>query len=114
MPSLNKMLVLELARCEYVLARQNIIALGNFRHRQDPHHSRPGNGLLSKGLSTMPTCTVQAVPSSMSISLKISEPLTLSRLGERSVAVDASAKPQTTTTVTRHTTNHQESVTRCL
>jgi DNA replication protein DnaC len=28
-PSLNKMLVLELARCEYVLARQNIIALGN-------------------------------------------------------------------------------------
>ena len=29
MPSLNKMLVLELARCEYVLARQNIIALGN-------------------------------------------------------------------------------------
>ena len=29
MPSLNKMLELELARCEYVLARQNIIALGN-------------------------------------------------------------------------------------
>jgi DNA replication protein DnaC len=28
-PSLNKMLVLELARCEYVLGRQNIIALGN-------------------------------------------------------------------------------------
>ena len=27
--SLNKMLVLELARCAYVLARQNIIALGN-------------------------------------------------------------------------------------
>ncbi len=28
-PSLNKMLVLELARCEYVLARENVIALGN-------------------------------------------------------------------------------------
>ena len=29
MPGLNKMLVLELARCEYVLRRENIIALGN-------------------------------------------------------------------------------------
>jgi DNA replication protein DnaC len=28
-PSLNKMLVLELARCEYILQRENIIALGN-------------------------------------------------------------------------------------
>lgn len=28
-PSLNKMLVLDLARCEYVLRRENIIALGN-------------------------------------------------------------------------------------
>jgi DNA replication protein DnaC len=28
-PSLNKMLVLELARCEYLLRRENIIALGN-------------------------------------------------------------------------------------
>ena len=28
-PSLNKMLVLELARCEYILRRDNIIALGN-------------------------------------------------------------------------------------
>ena len=28
-PSLNKMLVLELARCEYVLRRENVIALGN-------------------------------------------------------------------------------------
>jgi DNA replication protein DnaC len=28
-PSLNKPLVLELARCEYVVARENIIALGN-------------------------------------------------------------------------------------
>ncbi len=28
-PTLNKPLVLELARCEYVVARENIIALGN-------------------------------------------------------------------------------------
>lgn len=28
-PSLNKMLVLELARCEYILRRENIVALGN-------------------------------------------------------------------------------------
>jgi hypothetical protein len=29
-PSLNKPLVLELARCEYIVARDNVIALGNF------------------------------------------------------------------------------------
>ena len=29
MPSLNKMLVLELSRCEFVLRRENVIALGN-------------------------------------------------------------------------------------
>jgi hypothetical protein len=28
-PGLNKMLVLELARCEFILRRENIIALGN-------------------------------------------------------------------------------------
>ena len=28
-PSLNKMLVLDLARCEYILRRENVIALGN-------------------------------------------------------------------------------------
>jgi len=28
-PGLNKMLVLELARCEYILRRENVIALGN-------------------------------------------------------------------------------------
>src|SRR5450432_1408120 len=28
-PSLNKMLVLELARCDYILRRENVIALGN-------------------------------------------------------------------------------------
>ena len=29
MPSLNKMMVLELARCEYIERRENVIALGN-------------------------------------------------------------------------------------
>jgi len=29
LPSLNKTLVLELARCEYVARRENVIALGN-------------------------------------------------------------------------------------
>ena len=28
-PSLNKMLVLELSRCEYIVRRENVIALGN-------------------------------------------------------------------------------------
>jgi len=27
-PTLNKMLVLELSRCEYILRRENVIALG--------------------------------------------------------------------------------------
>ena len=47
--SLNKMLVLELARCEYVERRENIIALGN-SHRQDPYRPRSRSGGL-KGLS---------------------------------------------------------------
>jgi hypothetical protein len=29
LPSLNKALVLELARCEYLARRENVIALGN-------------------------------------------------------------------------------------
>src|SRR3954454_11770584 len=39
-PSLNKALVLELARYEWIEKRQNCIAL---RHRQNPH--RPGTGI---------------------------------------------------------------------
>ena len=41
-PSLNKMLVLELAPGEYVLRRENVIARQQ-RHRQEPHRagSRP-------------------------------------------------------------------------
>ena len=47
--SLNKMLVLELARCEYVARRETIIALGNSRHRQDPYRPRSRSGGLPKG-----------------------------------------------------------------
>ena len=47
--SLNKMLVLELARCEYVERRENIIALGNSRNRQDPYRPRSRSGGLPKG-----------------------------------------------------------------
>ena len=42
-PSLNKALVLELARCEYIERRENLIALGN--SRQDPHRPRWPGGL---------------------------------------------------------------------
>ena len=34
-PALNKMQVLELARCEWIDRRENVIALGPKRHRQD-------------------------------------------------------------------------------
>ena len=47
--SLNKMLVLELARCEYVERRENIIALGNSGTRQDPYRPRSRSGGLPKG-----------------------------------------------------------------
>ena len=51
MPSLNKMLVLELARCEYVERRENIIALGNSGTGKT--HIALGLGLAAcqKGLS---------------------------------------------------------------
>ena len=35
-PSVNKVLVMELARCEYIERRENVIAVGKQRHRQDP------------------------------------------------------------------------------
>ena len=47
--SLNKVLVLELARCEYVERRENIIALGNSRNRQEPYRPRSRSGGLPKG-----------------------------------------------------------------
>jgi DNA replication protein DnaC len=50
-PSLNKMLVLELARCEYVERRENVIALGNSGTGKT--HIALGLGLAAcqKGLS---------------------------------------------------------------
>lgn len=48
-PSLNKMLVLELARCEYILRRENIIALGNSGTGKT-HVARPGTGGLPERL----------------------------------------------------------------
>jgi len=51
MPTLNKPLVLELARCEFVVARDNIIVLGNRRHREDPYCYGPGSCRLSAGVS---------------------------------------------------------------
>ena len=47
--SLNKMLVLELARCEYVERRENIIALGNSGTGKTHTRSRPWSGSLPEG-----------------------------------------------------------------
>ena len=49
MPSLNKMLVMELARCDYISRNENIIAVGKQRHRQDAYWPRPWVGSLSEG-----------------------------------------------------------------
>ena len=49
-PSLNKMLVLELARCEYILRRENIIALGNSGTGKTPHRAQPGPRRLPERL----------------------------------------------------------------
>ncbi len=59
-PSLNKMLVLELGRCEFILRRENIIALGNSgtgkshvalpSAGQGPGQLRPGAGGLPEGV----------------------------------------------------------------
>ena len=48
--SLNKMLVLELARCEFIVRRENVIALGNSRHRQDPCRARARTCRLPEGV----------------------------------------------------------------
>ena len=40
MPSLNKMLVMELARCDYISRNENIIRRGKQRHRQDAYWPR--------------------------------------------------------------------------
>ena len=45
-PSVNQPLVTQLARCEYVEHHENVIAIGNSRHRQDPRRPGPGTGRL--------------------------------------------------------------------
>ena len=50
-PSVNKRLVLELARSAYLDRRENVLALGNFRHGQDASGPGVGAGGLSEGLS---------------------------------------------------------------
>ncbi|TPG37494.1 ATP-binding protein [Roseomonas nepalensis] len=60
-PSLNKMLVLELARCEYILGRENIIALGNSGTGKS--HVALGLGLAAcqRGFSVVFTTAAQLV-----------------------------------------------------
>ena len=49
-PSLNKALVLELARCEYIARRENVIAVGNSGTGKTSHCARIGAGGLPEGL----------------------------------------------------------------
>jgi DNA replication protein DnaC len=60
-PSLNKMLVLELARCEYILRRENVIALGNSGTGKS--HVALGLGLAAcqRGFSVVFTTAAQLV-----------------------------------------------------
>ena len=60
-PSLNRMLVLELARCEYILRRENIIALGNSGTGKS--HVALGLGLAAcqRGFSVVFTTAAQLV-----------------------------------------------------
>ena len=45
-PSLNKALVMEMARCEYIQRRENVIAVGQQRHRQDTRGPGTWSGRL--------------------------------------------------------------------
>ena len=49
MPSLNKMLVMELARCDYIYPQREHHRRGKQRHRQDPYRPRPWAGGVSEG-----------------------------------------------------------------
>jgi DNA replication protein DnaC len=49
-PSLNKSLVLDLARCEFIERKENILALGKLGHRKNTHRTGPGTGRLPEGL----------------------------------------------------------------
>ena len=48
--SLNKMLVLELARCEHIDRHENVISARQQRHRQDPHRPRSRAWPLARGV----------------------------------------------------------------
>lgn len=50
-PKLNKMQVLELARCEWIERRENVIALGPSGTGKTPCGARPGIGGVPEGLS---------------------------------------------------------------
>ena len=66
-PSLNKMLVVELARCEYVERRENIIALGN--NGTGKTHIALGLGLAAcqKGLSVVTVRLSRGISAGVSI-----------------------------------------------
>ena len=49
-PSVNKHLVMQLARCEYIERNENVIAVGNSGHRQDSRRPRTGTCCLSEGV----------------------------------------------------------------
>jgi DNA replication protein DnaC len=49
-PSLNEIVVLELARCEYVARRENVIAVGDRGTGKTPYCSWIGAGGLPEGL----------------------------------------------------------------
>ena len=48
-PSVNRQLVNELARCEYVDRRENVIAMGNSGYRQDTHSAGARTRRLPEG-----------------------------------------------------------------
>ena len=49
MPSVNKHLVMQLARCEYVDRRENVIAIGNSGTGKTHAHARPTGGVVEDG-----------------------------------------------------------------
>jgi DNA replication protein DnaC len=48
-PSLNKALVLDLARCEFIERKENVLALGKLGHRENTHCAGSGPGRLPEG-----------------------------------------------------------------
>jgi DNA replication protein DnaC len=60
-PSLNRMLVLELARCEYILRRENIIALGNSGTGKSHVALGLGRAACQRGFNVVFTTAAQLV-----------------------------------------------------